>query len=753
MILSTFNSHSTSTYVTSTIRRSTARQFTVNQRNNRPPKEHFAQTVVGIRHTTAPATMTTTSANSLLDPSITFPALCDSVGLDVRLRKAISRLGHVRPTLVQAKCLPLALQSGRDLLVRARTGSGKTLAYSLPTLQKLLVKKSERSSSKNQNGGVGAVILVPTRELCTQVYQEIKRLMYYCDDVLSVAMLSVAGKRGVKAGDKSKQELDRQEAMLRDRPDLIVATPAGLLTHIRSGALNQLKETVETLVVDEADLVLSFGYSEDISEIVKSLPRICQSFLMSATLSPELDSLKKIVLNSPVVLKLEQDEPSGPAGNLKQFYLALPKKDKNLVIYVFLKLGLLKGKGLFFVNSTDAGYRLKLFLEQFHIRAAVLNAELPFRSRLNIIEQFNLGNFDYLIATDSSTDACKVAAQESDSDEHDDNDEADEETRKSNKKKRNSDADYGVSRGLDFRNVSFVVNVDFPPNAKSYSHRVGRTARGGSRGVALSFVDVKSTEENQTLIQVQEDQPRISLAAASTDKLVAAVPMSEGDGLIAEQDQQAQPSPLQFDLQEIEGFRYRVEDVSRAVTKIAVRETRAAELKAEILNSERLQSHFEENPADLQLLRHDRTATHASRVQEHLKHVPKYLLPRGMQVANLNRKRKKKRSKNSTGGARRSDNDPLQAFDAAAGAKLEGVEDSDEQDPFAEFLDEEGGDEEKSAKRQKTSENEPKVYANTKDGTGKSTAGRQAWKEKHRKGKFSGKKRLSERKAKEPLGI
>ena len=742
------------------LRRSTARQLAVNQRNKGTklirkteqsvcvPPTTWCVSPTHTHHTTA---MTTASANSLLDPSITFPALCDAVGLDVRLRKAISRLGHVRPTLVQAKCLPLALQSGRDLLVRARTGSGKTLAYCLPTLQKLLVKQSEVSSSQNQSGVVGAVILVPTRELCTQVYQELKRLMYYCDDVLSVAMLSVAGKRGIKATDKSKQELDRQEAMLRDRPDLIVATPAGLLTHIRSGALHQLKETVETLVVDEADLVLSFGYSEDISEIVKSLPRICQSFLMSATLSPELDSLKKIVLNSPVVLKLEQDEPAGRAGNLKQFYLALPKKDKSLVIYVFLKLGLLKGKGLFFVNSTDAGYRLKLFLEQFHIRAAVLNAELPFRSRLNIIEQFNLGNFDYLIATDSSTDAGKVAAQDSDSD--DDDDEADEDTRTSNKKKRNSDADYGVSRGLDFHNVSFVVNVDFPPNAKSYAHRVGRTARGGSRGVALSFVDVKSAEENQTLIQVQEDQPRISLAAASTDKLVAAVPVSEGDGIIAEQDQQAQPSPLQFDLQEIEGFRYRVEDVSRAVTKIAVRETRAAELKAEILNSERLQSHFEENPADLQLLRHDRTATHVSRVQEHLKHVPKYLLPTGMQVANLNRKRKKKRSKNSTGGARRSDNDPLQSFDAAAGANLEGVDDSGEQDPFAEFLDEEEGDAEKSAKRQKTSENEPKVYTNTKDGTGKSTSGRQAWKEKHRKGKFSGKKRLSERKAKEPLGI
>ena len=97
--------------------------------------------------------------------------------------------------------------------------------------------------------------------------------------------------------------------------------------------------------------------------------------------------------------------PGTKEGQLSQFYLNLPKKDKKLVVYVFLKLGLLKGKGLFFVNTTDGGYRLKLFLEQFHIRSAVLNAELPLHSRLNIIEQFNAGNFDYLIATDESTDA------------------------------------------------------------------------------------------------------------------------------------------------------------------------------------------------------------------------------------------------------------------------------------------------------------------------------------------------------------
>jgi ATP-dependent RNA helicase DDX56/DBP9 len=270
------------------------------------------------------------------------------------------------------------------------------------------------------------------------------------------------------------------------------------------------------------------------------------------------------------------------------------------------QLGLLKGKGIFFVNSTDGGYRLKLFLEQFSIRSSVLNAELPFRSRLNIIEQFNVGNFDYLIATDESSDA-----PHSRNDDDDDDDNSVEEKPKGKKK----DSEYGVSRGLDFRNVSFVLNVDFPPNPPSYSHRIGRTARGGARGVALSIVEQESNEQRDLLGEVQAEQPTIPIATLGDDALKAV--MTEGSGEQA--TEQPQPTPLDFDLREIEGFRYRVEDVQRAVTRTAVRETRAAELRAEILNSERLQSHFEDNPTDLQLLRHDRVATHVSKVQDHLK--------------------------------------------------------------------------------------------------------------------------------------
>jgi len=281
---------------------------------------------------------------SLLDPQDTFATLCTSVGLDIRLRKGLSRLGYVRPTLVQSKCLPLSITSGRDLLVRARTGSGKTLAYCLPILHKILSRKDSDDSDdddedSNSRGFVRAIILVPTRELCTQVTKTLNSLIYYCEDEISVATL-FSGRNA------SETSFVQQEAMLRDRPDILVSTPAGLLAHIRretSLLKNSLKSSVESLVVDEADLVLSFGYANDVTEIMKYLPTICQGFLMSATLSPELNSLKKVVLHSPAVLKLEEENEGknaakGKEGNLTQFYLTLPKKDKYLVVYVFLKV-------------------------------------------------------------------------------------------------------------------------------------------------------------------------------------------------------------------------------------------------------------------------------------------------------------------------------------------------------------------------------------------------------------------------------
>ena len=244
------------------------------------------------------------------------------------------------------------------------------------------------------------------------------------------------------------------------------------------------------------------------------------------------------------------------------------------------QLGLLKGKGLFFVNTIDGGYRLKLFLEQFHIRSAVLNAELPLKSRLNIIEHFNVGNFDYLIATDEATDMRSNSQKNRDAENDDENEGDDDDGDKKGKKKKQSkskgkpnkrrkrDGEYGVSRGLDFRGVSFVVNVDLPTSHDSYTHRIGRTARGGANGVALTLLDSTKSEEAEMLFQIQESQPVKSPLGLPGDADLKGAAEGEGDddddgmddaGMVNAQ-QQRQPCPLDFDLKEIEGFRYRVED-------------------------------------------------------------------------------------------------------------------------------------------------------------------------------------------------
>ena len=669
----------------------------------------------------------------ILDSAATFGSLADAVGLDGRLRKAVMRQGLTRPTLVQSKCLPLAMNAGRNLLVRARTGSGKTLAYALPVLQKVL----QQSPPRTPPHSVVAIVLVPTRELCAQVHDTFVQLTYYCADVVHMAVLSVG------RGDPDERE--RQEARLRDAPHILIATPNALWTQLQkppstgSSSLKEQCSALEILVLDEADLILSFGYETDVRELLPCLPRIYQGMMLSATLQMEGALKQLVLLPNPVVVTLEEEETEprdARSGPLKQFYLALPNADKRLLLYVFLKLGLLKGKGLFFVNTTDAGYRWKLFFEQFHIRSAVLNAELPFRSRMNIIEQFNIGNFDYLIATDASTDAAAPSSAP---------DSALVEEKKDaaplKKSKRSIDCAYGVSRGLDFRHVAFVVNVDLPPNPQSYAHRIGRTARAGAKGVAVSLINSDAPEELALLQEIQASQPRIPRAGASTDTLAAADVVADDDDAF----DQPQPVPLDFPLASLEGFRYRVEDVARAVTKVAVRQTRVAEFSAELRNSERLQAHFADDPQLQQLLlAHDRTATHVSRVQAHLQHVPNYLLPRGMQVANLSR-RKKKRVRRAT-----KEKDPLRTLDGDV--TFDGVED---EDPHASFLrDEEEVDAVAPKKAKTLEEDDSKVFNHTQDGTGQSTAGRSAWKEKHRKGKFNKKtKRLADRKHKAPLGI
>ncbi|XP_041816441.1 probable ATP-dependent RNA helicase DDX56 isoform X2 [Chelmon rostratus] len=422
-----------------------------------------------------------------------------------------------------------------------------------------------------------------------------------------IRQLTAYCSRDVRVADISrKADLSAQRPILMEKPDVVVGTPSRVLAHLNAQNL-VLHSSLETLVVDEADLLFSFGFEADLKNLLCHLPKIYQSFLMSATLTEDVQALKELLLHNPVILKL-QGSQLPDSSQLQQYSIKCEEEDKFLLIYTLLRLQLVQGKTLLFVGAVDRCYRLKLFLEQFGIPACVLNSELPVQSRCHIISQFNQGFYDYIIATDEQSLADPSAAAQTP---------VGKGKKSAEKRGKTKDKEYGVSRGVDFQNVANVINFDFPTTIESYIHRVGRTARADNPGTALSFI---SHTELGLLSEVEE-----------------ALAGDHGDSVL---------KPYKFKMEEIEGFRYRCRDAMRSVTKQAVREARLKEIKQELLNSEKLKTYFEDNPRDLQLLRHDKDL-HPAVVKPHLKNVPEYLVPETLRSAvNLSgRRRRRKRMK------------------------------------------------------------------------------------------------------------
>lgn len=314
---------------------------------------------------------------------------------------------------------------------------------------------------------------------------------------------------------------------------------------------------------------------------------------------------------------------------LSQYYTHTTERDKFLLIYVLLKLKLIRGKSIIFVNDVERGYRVKLFLEQFGIKSCVVNAELPLSSRYHVVEEFNRGVYDVVVASDEGlggevaeepeqedNEAVKgegkvegllVAGtvdasegEESEAEDEEDNtkdamastttkteitSEAGPSKRRSvdqpqnKRKRRREDPSSSFARGIDFTSASTVINFDLPLTPTSYMHRVGRTARAGQSGLALSFVVPKATWGKN------HADRSISLKSAQFDEKVfervREKVRAEGGGELKEWDWGGRKS-------EIEGFRYRMEDALRSVTAKRVADARREEVKRELLNSEKL---------------------------------------------------------------------------------------------------------------------------------------------------------------------
>lgn len=408
--------------------------------------------------------------------------------------------------------------------------------------------------------------------------------------------------------------------------------------------LNHLKH----LVIDEADLLLSYDYEDDLRTLAAALPHGVQTIMMSATLQASTTTLTDLFCGSkketPTLLDLSAEEAAFAEQNmLAQYLVRTSEDDKFLLLYAMLKLKLVSGKIIVFVADVDRAYRVKLFLEQFGIRSCVLNGELPVNSRMHVVEEFTRGVYDVLVTADEIEIAQKDGKSkrrkeqqaeedgEGVEDEKIDDDglriedggfDHENAVEQQPRKKRRTDeggAEFTLSRGLDIKNLACVLNFDLPTTRRSYVHRIGRTARAGKTGMAVTFYvpkELYGKHRPTSIPQCANDEQVVRKIQKKYGIKDAADPSSSG------------VQEWQFDMAKLEGFRYRLASALRNVTRIAVREARTRELRNELINSAKLQRHFEENPEDLRHLRHD-NETRVARNDPNLRHVPEYLLPPG----------------------------------------------------------------------------------------------------------------------------
>ncbi|KAJ3672819.1 hypothetical protein LUZ60_006193 [Juncus effusus] len=579
----------------------------------------------------------------------------EDLGLDEQLIRALRKKGITVATPIQKEAIPLILE-GKDVVARAKTGSGKTFAYLLPMLHSLLKLCIENRASKP---APNCFVLVPTRELCQQVYQEASSLLEFCTYKLKIAQLTAS------------MPPRHMSTELAGPPNIIVTTPACISTCISKGILKPsfIKDSLSILILDEADLLLSYGYENDLKALMPHVSRSCQCILMSATSSGDVETIKKLLLHNPVTLTLSETGPTKDEiipKNVQQFWISCSMRDKQLYMLALLKLELVQKKVLIFVNSVDMAFRMRLFLEKFGIKSAVLNAELPQNSRIHILEEFNAGLFDYLIATD------EIPSKEKDQTNNNNNNKKENNNNKSKKgRKPNPDSEFGVVRGVDFKNVYTVVNLDMPLNPAGYVHRIGRTGRAHNTGSSISLV---SPEEEEIFEEIKR-----TLGEGENNNIINN--NKDINEIIA-------PFPL-LTKNAVESLRYRAQDVARSVTSRDVQEARRQDLKNEILNSEKLKAHFEENPRDLDLLKHDKILTNKA-IPSHLKEIPEYLVDPAAKEAskiikltraamrindNNNNRRRNNKSRpgfrNGSGSGGKS-KDPLKSFDAKEGGKRKG---------------------------------------------------------------------------------
>jgi len=347
----------------------------------------------------------------------------DHFGLDPRVVAAVKAMGYATPTPIQSKAIPIVM-AGRDVMGAAQTGTGKTAGFALPIIHRLLPQSSASMSPARHP--VRALMLAPTRELAEQVAENVK--MYIAGTPLRCA--TIYG--GV--------DMDPQTQALRSGVEIIVATPGRLLDHLQQK--NTSLGQVQTVVLDEADRMLDMGFLPDISRILNLLPKERQSLMFSATFSEEIKKLAANFLRDPVLVEVARRNAT--ADNVQQELYRVHESEKTAALLTVLRERDLK-QVLVFVNTKIGCRRLARELQKHGINADAIHGDKSQDERTKALDGFKQGTIDVLVATD-------VAA-----------------------------------RGLDIVELPAVINYDVPYAPEDYVHRIGRTARAGLSGLAITI--------------------------------------------------------------------------------------------------------------------------------------------------------------------------------------------------------------------------------------------------------------------------
>jgi len=387
-----------------------------------------------------------------------------SFALHESLQNGLENAGFEFCTPIQAQSLPLLL-AGRDVAGQAQTGTGKTIAFLLAAFQRLLVDEPFKNWDGKQPR---AFILAPTRELAIQIANDAHLLN------------GEAGLRIVVA--HGGKDYEKQKAAISAGVDILIGTPGRLLDYQKQGVFN-LKQ-VQVVILDEADRMFDLGFIKDVRYFLRRVPKPSDrlGMLFSATMSYKVTELAYEHMNNPQKVQIEPEKVSGDRIEESVYY---PANDEKIPLLLALIKRLAPQRSIVFVNTKQVADRVWGYLEGNGYQSALLSGDVPQKKRESLLKHFQDGDFHFMVATD-------VAA-----------------------------------RGLHITAVSHVFNYDLPQDNEDYVHRIGRTARAGASGVAISF----ACEDYAFSLPEIEDyiKHKLPVVATSSEELLTPEPAKKAE--------------------------------------------------------------------------------------------------------------------------------------------------------------------------------------------------------------------------------